>query len=121
MGHMAVNNGDLDMCRLFVENVQDLNPPEKFGCTPLHLAAEKGHLDIFRLLIENVKEKNPARKLAGEIVGDGSTPLHEAARKGNLEICRLISENVQDKEPINRYGFTPLKLAELNHHDDVCQ
>ena len=60
--HRAVQDEEnLEICRLIIENVEEKNPKDHYGVTPLHRAAKEGHLEICRLIIENVEEKNPKR------------------------------------------------------------
>ena len=70
---------DMEICKLIIENVDDKNPADRNGMTPLHRAAEYGHLDICKLIIQNVEDKNPPSN-------DRSTPLHWAAENGHLEV-----------------------------------
>ena len=58
---------------MIIENVEDKNPSDKEGCTPLHWAVQEGHLEISKILLEEVKDKNPRDNNVGE------TPLHLGA------------------------------------------
>ena len=66
--------------------VEDKNPSDKDGFTPLHVAARHGYLEIYRFIAERVENKNPEDS-------DGETPLSLATENGHYEICRLISAN----------------------------
>ena len=55
-------DGHLEVCRLIIENVQDKNPANWDGKTPLHLATLYGQHEVCRLLIENVAGENPDEK-----------------------------------------------------------
>ena len=92
------------------------NPANINGGTPLHTAANCGHFQICKLIVDNVdgNAKNPA-----DI--NGYTPLHIAAHNGYLEICQLIVDNVNDKNPVNHLGITPFQLAVDNGHDTYLQ
>ena len=82
--HRAVQDEEnLEICRLIIENVEEKNPEDKRGRTPIRYAVDRGHLEICRLIIENVEDKNPKDD-------NGRTPLHWAAKGGHLEVCRLI-------------------------------
>ena len=85
-------------------DVENKNPPNNNGHTPLHVAAYKGHFDVCRLIIDNVKNKNPADSR-------GITPLHRAASQGQWKICHLIIQNVENKNPVDNGGRTPLRIA----------
>ena len=71
-------------CKLIIDNVEDKNPGNRIGETPLHLAARKGHLSICKLILDNVQDKNPNMEVIGW------TPLHNAALCGHFEVCQLI-------------------------------
>ena len=112
--HKAAKNGDLQKCKLVIDNVESKNPVNNHGDTPLHKAAMKGHLDICKLIIEKVEDKNPAKKYGG-------TPLHEVAYNGHIDICKLIIEKVADKNPASYHGCTPLHVAATEGHLDILQ
>ena len=78
---------------MILNSIDEKNPTDMMGGTPLHEAADNGHLEIVKLIMGHVKDKNPAMKHYG------TTPLHYAAEKGHLEICRLIIQNVENKNP----------------------
>ena len=110
----AAENGYVDIYKLLMEKVDDKNPTDSSGTTPLHVAAKKGHLEICQLIMENIVDKNPA-----DI--NGKTPLHEAARNGRLDICGFFLQNLKEKNPKMRNGLTPTHLAASNNYLDVCR
>ena len=133
--HLAARRGYLAICNFFVENLQDKNPVNNTGYTPLHRAARGGHLNICKLIIENVQNKNPESN-------DENTPLHAAAESGHLDICKLILESLQKENlgsiqptfavdgqicklnivnPMNRFGYTPVYMAERFGHYKICE
>ena len=110
-------SGLLGICQQIITSVNNKNPANEDGTTPLHDAAIEGHTDIVRLILANVNDKNPADSESGE------TPLHFAARGGHLEICREILAHLpqDDKNPDNGDGLTPLSHAVIEGHDGVCK
>ena len=54
--------------------MDDKNPANVNGCTPLHKAAENGHLKTYEIIMGWVDDKNPKSK-------NGWTPLHSATGK----------------------------------------
>ena len=74
------------MFKFIFDIIEDKNPADEFGSTPLHLAAKKGHLSICELILENVEEKDP------KSYDDGyaKTPFDFAKSNGHSKICRLI-------------------------------
>jgi ankyrin repeat protein len=75
--------GYLEICKLLVLKVEDKNPIDQVGRTPLHFAAREGYLEIYKVIADTVEEKNPED-------GEGKTPLQLADDNGHYEICRLI-------------------------------
>ena len=69
--------------RLIVEAIEDKNPRNDEGWTPLHGAVSHGHFDICELILKNVRETNPS-------ADNGRSPLHLAAKLGNLKIFKLF-------------------------------
>ena len=112
--HAAAQFGQVGICRLIIECVEDKNPASDHGNTPLHWAAQSGHSEICRLIIDNINHKNPTNNR-------GITPLHLAAQNGHLTACCLIMEEVCDKNPSDANGYTPLHLAAWYGHFDVCR
>ena len=50
--HVAADRGQLEICKLVINNVEDKNPPNlKEGATPLHLAATQGHVEICKFIL----------------------------------------------------------------------
>ena len=94
--------------------VDNKNPANLLGQTPLHWAAAAGNFEIFQLIFLKVNDKNPF-----DI--DGYTPLYMAASNGHLEILKFIMERVKDKSPVNNYGFTPLDGAACFGHFNICK
>ena len=148
--HYAVRGGYFSVCKALVKNLEDTNPGDWNGSTPLHTAV--GNYDILKLLIDNATIKNPADnsgmtplhwaareemskfKLIFENAEDKNpadftfkqTPLHYAAQWGALEVCKFILENVKDKSTrlINlMYGPmpTPLHIAKMHGKRTIVQ
>ena len=115
---------------LVKKNVNEKNPENEVGITPLHNAALSGRFDIFQLIFENAENQNPVDFF-------GETPLHKAAdgtgggpykhcqfypmnRKcQHTTICQLILDNIDDKNPVNFNGKTLLELAIKSNHSLV--
>ena len=118
--HMAVAIGHTKICKLFMEHLDDKNPPIGSNITALHMAATNNQLQTYKTIMENVQDKNPKDK-------NGSTPLHMAANKGHLKVCQLIIQNVDDKSPrtfLDRYrkgANTPLHEAAWHGNYKVCE
>ena len=105
--HYAVAHGNelyIDLAMYILKNVQEKNPGDNNGMTPLHLASLRNHIAFAKFLIDNIDEKNP-----GDLTG--RTPLHHCAMLGHFEILKHIMKNVKDKNPGDRMCWTPLHEA----------
>ena len=112
--HLIAVNGNVELCRLILNNIDCCNPKNASGNTPFYMAAANGHFEVCRMMIDRIEDKNPAE------IG-GFTPLHNAAFDGDLDLCRLIISRIKDKNPSDKIGQTPLHFAARNGHLDVCQ
>ena len=63
--------------------LENKNPADNDGWTPLDAAAHEGHFKICEFILEKLENKNPGRN-------DGWTPLHSAAQSGHFMICEFI-------------------------------
>ena len=91
------------------------NPANNRGFTPLYVAAENGHIEVCKLIIENmVGEKN----LTGP---NGFTPIHLAVQNRHKEIYKILIENVEEMNPKDDYGTTPLDIAAQNNDIDIFE
>ena len=50
----------------------------------------------------------------------GDTLLHQAARGGHLDCLRLLLEAGAKTSARNKYGRTPLDIAELNDNEEAA-
>ena len=79
----------LEISRLIIENVDDKNPTDEDGGTPLHEAARlswKDGFEIFRLIMGNVEDKNPV-SVYGESPGDYARNM---GHRENRDIIQLF-------------------------------
>ena len=105
--------------------------------SPLHVAADNGSLEFYKYISRKCGCINHVRD-------DGITAIHMAASAGHIEILTFIIDNLQDqnqsaassridtvphptfgdqvhKNPGNEDGLTPLHLAALKGHFEVCK
>ena len=95
---------------MILDEVNDKNPKDKDGTTPLHWAANKGHFEIFKLIMESADEKSP-------VDNHGDTLLHYAADAGHFDVCKhILIKNVTNKSHLNNVGKTPKDFAIRNGH-----
>ena len=119
----------------------DKNPRRKEGLTPLDQADGKVHFEAYTFIMEKLENKSTGNKrgktpfhvdakrgklmvksIDNNISSDkyGVIHFHIAAELGHFEICHLITENIEVKNPTTMKGWTPLHLATLNGHFDIC-
>ena len=134
-----------------MENVNDKNPPNEQGETPLHYAAMAKKPDVCKHILNSVEDKSPKcnngltplhwavrfgrcrcyreiYQLLLQYVKDknppdanGNTPLHYAAERNNLDFCRLVIGQLTNKNPANDVGKTPLHEAAWQNNMTFCQ
>ena len=67
--HIAVQQQNVEMARVFLKAGADVNVAAQRGLAPIHAAAKIGHAEIFQALIEAGADVNAATQ-------DGRTPVH---------------------------------------------
>lgn len=145
----AVRTGDVRPLNDNVKGVEDLEPRDDNGQTPLHLAATIGEAAIGAYLVElgadpNVKDphgdtplhlaaRHRHRLVASMLLWGGSdpnitnnvknTPLHEAVLADNRDVAWLIVENGGDMtaKATNEEGLTPLDIAKARGNTDILE
>ena len=58
---MVAKKGHTEICKLIVDRLEDKNPSDNIGWTPLHEAAGNGQIEICKILMNNLENKNPGR------------------------------------------------------------
>ena len=111
--HTAASNGNLEICKLLIESIENKSPRCSHGHTPLHHAAENGKIEVFKLIFDNVQEKEPTDN-------EGRTPLHTAAKHGHLEVCKFLIGESEIKNPRDKKGWTPMHCAAQNGNKEIC-
>ena len=53
--HIAAYNGQSEICKYIIQNVEDKNPKNHQGRTPLHNAAYKNQNVICELILQNIE------------------------------------------------------------------
>ena len=92
------------------ECIDDLNPKDNEGSTPLHYSALNGHMSICRLLLKNLVLKdllvdiNPKNKF-------GFTPLHFAEKNGHLPIVEMFVHKIDELRVTDGNKLTPMHFA----------
>ena len=74
--------------------IEDKNPSDDFGTTPLHKAAKRGHLLVCKLIIEQIGDINPRDN-------DGKTPLQMAVEGKHHKIKEFITRMNRKRRKLN--------------------
>ena len=100
--YAAVFGGNLDMCKLLIEEYKaDVNLSDINGITPLHIASYFGHLEVCKLLCKHVTDKNP-------LDNTGKTPLDLAFSERKWKITRF--QKVSMEKIGNTFRFVHVGL-----------
>ena len=91
------------------------NPGNNIGWTPLHSAADGGHVIVYGYIMTFLENKNPGT------TDNSQTPLHNAALRGHLNVCQFIVETTGDKNPTMVDGRTPLDMAQQYGHAQIIE
>ena len=122
---IAAMRGHFNVVKYIVDNVEDKNPSDSIGDTPLHRAAMGGHLAIVKYIMDNIEDKSPKDQ-------EGNTPLHYAAAPllpprqsvpvpRQLHVFKYLFERADEKNPANINGITPLHLAATQPDIDIVK
>ncbi len=113
--HLAAKNGDIFVTQLLLTiGFANPNLQDSLGQSPLHLAVEKEDLCIAQLLLCRAANPNKGDRLTRQ------TPLHLAAEKGDISMTQVLLNEGAESHMLDRFGKTPLHLAEKNHHTVVA-
>ena len=100
--YAAVFGGNLDLCKLLIEEYKaDVNLSDINGITPLHIASYFGHLEVCKLLCKHVTDKNP-------LDNTGKTPLDLAFSERKWKITRF--QKVSMEKIGNTFRFVHVGL-----------
>ena len=113
--HYAVEGGNLDLVRYFVETGSDIYWKTKNNTNCLHIAASKGHTNLCEILLEeynfDIFSKNE----------NGWNVLHYAARSGDLKLLQLFIQNGTDIYSKTKLASNCLHIAATNGHFNLCK
>lgn len=115
--HEAASVDDADLIQSGFEQGLNVNAvdPDWDGRTPLHVACSLGHADCVEVLIKLGANVNSRRN------SDLWTPLHCSAEKGKLDCVKLLLDAGALVESADRYGDTPMRVAEVYGHQHVIR
>ena len=73
--------------------LENRNPADINGHTPLHNAAFEGHLEIVKFMIPHLEEKNPSNIF-------GSTPLSLAKETLNFDVVHYLKRAIHNQNHV---------------------
>merc|ERR1712223_1141358 len=116
--YFSALSGKVSFLEYLSQFVEDLNPGDIKGYTPLHGAAYRGHVDFIRYIVERLDkaEINPPASLFWR----NQTPLHRAAEAGHLNVIKYLAPKVQDINVKDSNGQTPRDYA-LGSRTDIVE
>ena len=56
----TLKEGHMKICQLLIETIDEKNPRDIDGNTPLHIAAERGNFELCNFITQCLDDKNPA-------------------------------------------------------------
>ena len=113
----------LEICKIILGKVDNKNPADHEGWTPLHLAAIRGHLDLCQIILEKIDYNKFATndKTFAKLRPVKWTPLHWAIQRGHVDVCRLILSKTSNKNPKFDHGNTLLHHVVIAGKVEVCK
>jgi ankyrin repeat protein len=102
--HIASNFCQLEVVRILVERMDDINIINAEHDTALHSAARSGNAEIITILLD----KGMSVDLTNV---NGSTPLHLSAQYAHLEATKALVNGGASLKNADKDGFTPLLCA----------
>ena len=119
--HVAVLNQHHEICKVLLRMNMDPNVGDLNGKTPAHHAAEMGLIDLLYILLWHNRLH---RKIALDVNAQdkrGRTALFAAAEVGATKVVALLLRENADVLVRDDKGYTPAKVAAINHHIEVVR
>jgi ankyrin repeat protein len=104
--HCAARAGKEQAVKVIVADVDEVNPKDADGWTPLHYATQRNYTETVQALLDDPRIDVNCRDRSGW------TALHIAVKNGNLELVHVLLHRpgTHVNQPDNG-GWTPLHLA----------
>lgn len=110
----ACKRNHLQVVKYLLDHRADVNLKDVNGETPLLWAAENGHFDVVEVLCKSncyINESNVKRQ----------TPIYRAAKYGHTDIVKHLLINGADKTIADKYGHSPVEMAQRMEHMGIVQ
>ncbi|RYP11971.1 hypothetical protein DL767_011540 [Monosporascus sp. MG133] len=113
----AVETGDVEVVKLFLDRGADVVLPNKDGWTPLITASSKGYVDMVRLLLATSGVNADLKDSKS-----GQTPLSWAAANGYEAVVQLLLDTGKvDINSRDNNDRTPLQWAAERGHETIVR
>ena len=147
--HFAARHGQAETAKVLLKSGVSLEKLDEYGRTPLHYASLYSHANVLGLLLDagancnvrDIDDDNTALDLAcyygnheavsmlltrsecdmGSDRRGQMGPLSVASWRGFLRCARLLLEKGAITEVLEREEWTPLYLAAVNGHTELCK
>ncbi|XP_072032763.1 transient receptor potential cation channel subfamily A member 1-like [Amphiura filiformis] len=121
--HQATIKGDIDVCRLLIENGADIRAKDINQLTPLMQAAQSGFEECVQILLTMAIQGGiPLGDFLSDKDNEGNTALHLAVGNRHINVSRSLIERgapVNCRKTTN--GFTPLHQAAIIGEEPLAQ
>jgi ankyrin repeat protein len=107
--HVAAIEGNLNICKLFIDNGALVNATDYEDTTPLHFAASNGHVSVVEYLLEQ------GAVLDARYIG-GASALTMAARSDHMDVGTVLIDSGADIDLFCNVKVTPLWYCIYNQN-----
>ena len=124
--HIAAMIGHFENFEILMNMMEDINPNDYSGNTPLDYACRGGHVKIFWILRNEITTEIDSVQLEflmdeNVVDKDNWRNIHCASALGDIEICKFFINNQVDLSLKTSEGMTPLFLAARGGHEEGLQ
>ncbi|CAH1231144.1 ANK3 [Branchiostoma lanceolatum] len=116
----AVSEGDLEMCKVFLESGAEVNVKDSlYKETALHIAMTSTTeenlpvLMIIELLVAHGADPNQSK--------DGSSLLHLSVKRARIKTVEVLVQAGANRAALDRDGRSPLHLAAADGHKELVK
>ena len=92
---LAAQYGNMEVYELISKDLEDKNPRDRYGETPLHNAVRYGRYEICQFITKNTENLESLDIL-------GNTPLQLAEQRRYKEISKLLKTSIEEQKEVAR-------------------